>query len=49
LITEGKLPAQKAGRTWIIMPDDLEEFARQPRPVGWPKGEPRKSGNPDRP
>jgi excisionase family DNA binding protein len=41
LITSGQLPAQKVGRDWLIARADLETFAQQPRPVGYPKGRPR--------
>jgi excisionase family DNA binding protein len=42
-IRDGRLPAEKVGRTWIISPDDLEEFRKKPRPQGWKPGRPRKA------
>lgn len=41
-ISEGRLKAEKAGRAWLILPNDLEEFSKQPRPEGWQKGRARK-------
>jgi excisionase family DNA binding protein len=34
LIKEGRLPATKLGRDWAIGQDDLEAFAKLPRPTG---------------
>lgn len=42
LIRAGKLKAEKLGNTWMIHKDDLEEFAKVPRPQGWKKGRSRK-------
>jgi len=36
LIRAGKLPAQKLGREWAIIREDLEEFKNTERPVGRP-------------
>ena len=41
-ISQGKLPAQKIGRDWMIEPKDLELVKVRP-PVGYPKGKPRKA------
>ena len=40
LIRAGRLPAQRVGWGWVIMSKDLEKVRY--RPVGWPKGKPRK-------
>jgi len=42
LIRDGRLKAEKAGNTWLILKTDVEEFSRVPRPEGWKKGKPRK-------
>ncbi len=42
LIRQGRLPATKFGRDWMIRADDLAKFAQQPRQVGYPRGRPRK-------
>lgn len=42
-IRDGRLKAERVGRAWLIHKDDLEAFARLPRPQGWKKGQPRKS------
>ena len=36
LIRAGKLPAQKLGREWAIIREDLEEFKNTERPTGRP-------------
>lgn len=41
LIAQGKLPAQKIGRDWMIDESDLE-LVKVRRPVGYPAGRPRK-------
>jgi predicted site-specific integrase-resolvase len=38
----GRLPAQKVNG-WVIALSDLEKFIGQERPVGYPKGKPRKA------
>ena len=42
LITAGKIPATRVGRTWVIKESDITLVSD--RPQGWPKGRPRKSG-----
>ena len=42
LIYQGRLPALKVGRDWMILSKDLEEFAKQPRLEGWRRGRARK-------
>ena len=34
---DGRLPAQKVGRDWLIRNEDLEQFKAIPRKVGRPK------------
>ena len=46
LIRQGKLPAKKPGRDWMIEESDLERVKVR-RPVGYPKGRPRKAKNED--
>jgi len=41
-IKDGRLKAGRAGRAWLILRSDLEEFAKEPRPEGWQRGKPRK-------
>lgn len=43
LIREGRLKAEKAGNTWLILRSEVMLFSRRPRPSGWKKGRPRKS------
>ncbi len=31
LIQEGRIPAQKVGRDWLIRPEDLSRFERRPQ------------------
>lgn len=31
LIRDGRLPAQKVGRDWMILPEDVENFVRKPQ------------------
>lgn len=42
-ISAGRLPAQMVGRQYVIRRADLEAFASQPRPTGWPAGRSRKA------
>ena len=35
-ITEGRLPAQKVGRDWILQAADVTRFGRRKRPKGRP-------------
>jgi excisionase family DNA binding protein len=42
LITEGKLPATKVGRDWVVNSDDLKLVANRP-----PRGRPRKKAKDD--
>lgn len=42
LIAEGRLPAVRLGRSWIITPEDLNRLVILP--VGWPKGRQRPKG-----
>ena len=42
-IKEGRLPAQRLGRDWLISPEDVANFERQPS--GYPKGKPRSEGS----
>lgn len=37
---QGRLGVKVGGR-WIIAADDLDGFAKLPRPTGYPKGKPR--------
>ena len=39
LVREGRLPAHKLGRQWIIEPDDLEQDEVKNRPPGRPPKE----------
>lgn len=39
---QGRL-GQKVGKSWIISSSDLEQFVKEPRRVGYPKGRPRHS------
>jgi excisionase family DNA binding protein len=41
-INDGRLKAERAGRAWLILKSDLDDFAKQPRTQGWKKGRPRK-------
>ena len=41
-IREGRLPATKFGKAWVIQEKDLDAFASTPRKVGWKKGRSRK-------
>ena len=45
-IRDGRLPAAKFGKSWVIQESDLDTFASTPRTVGWKKGKPRKSEYP---
>ena len=36
LIREGRLPATKPGRDWLIRPEDLDSFEAIPRKPGHP-------------
>jgi len=40
LVADGRLPAVRVGKTWVIREGDLR-FVADRRP-GWPKGRPRK-------
>jgi len=31
----------KVGKVWVIPLDHIEQFVKEPRPVGYPKGRPR--------
>jgi excisionase family DNA binding protein len=42
LITEGKLPATKVGRDWVVNSDDLKLVANRPK-----RGRPRKKAKDD--
>jgi excisionase family DNA binding protein len=42
LIYEGKLPAEKFGRDWLLKPRDVTAFALIPRKAGRPKGSKRR-------
>ena len=37
LIAAGRIPAQQVGRQWLMLLDDVREFAKQPRPAGRPR------------
>jgi excisionase family DNA binding protein len=39
---QGRLGVRIGGR-WLVYQDELDEFAKKPRPVGYPKGRSRKS------
>jgi hypothetical protein len=41
LAARGVLRARKLGNTWITTRRDMEAFAQQRRPRGWPAGRPR--------
>lgn len=32
----------KVGSRWVIPLDHIEQFVKEPRPTGYPKGKPRK-------
>ena len=36
-LRSGALKASKVGQTWVILPEDLKEFAEKPRPTGRPR------------
>lgn len=38
LIADGRLPARRFGRVWVIDPADLERPEVKYRPTGYPKG-----------
>ena len=43
-INEGRLSAERVGRSWLIHKSELERFAKIPRPQGRKKGfSPKKS------
>jgi excisionase family DNA binding protein len=42
LIKDGKLPARRVGRAYLLLRPDVERFSAKPRPAGWKKGVPRK-------
>jgi len=42
LLEDGRITAQKFAGVWMIRQEDVDAFAQLPRPVGWPKGRPRK-------
>lgn len=44
-IEEGRLPAQKYGRDWLIDEADLANLERKPQ--GWAKGRPRRKDDTD--
>ena len=37
LIREGRLPARKVGRQWVLRLEDVERFRDTPRPAGRPR------------
>lgn len=39
LVSNGKLPAQRIGRAWVLKEKDVDEFAAKPKDKG---GRPRK-------
>lgn len=45
LIREGRLPALRVGRDWLLKAVDVEAFAKLPRTNGYPKGKPRSTDN----